>query len=83
MEIRVGDWVFEALVDGPSDGELVLLLHGFPESAAEWHAVLPQGVVAGAPIGHDEPNVAIPLGCLARVADGALTVEVERVARAT
>jgi pimeloyl-ACP methyl ester carboxylesterase len=47
MEIRVGDWVFEALVDGPSDGELVLLLHGFPESAAEWHAVLPQLAAAG------------------------------------
>ena len=47
MEIRVGEWVFEALVDGPSDGDLVLLLHGFPESAAEWHAVLPQLGAAG------------------------------------
>ncbi len=46
-EIRVGDWVFDTLVDGPTDGELVLLLHGFPESAAEWHAVVPQLAAAG------------------------------------
>ena len=46
-EIRVGDRVFDALVDGPVDGDLVLLLHGFPESAAEWHAVLPQLAAAG------------------------------------
>ncbi len=31
--------VFDALVDGPVDGEVVLLLHGFPQSAAIW---LPQ-----------------------------------------
>jgi pimeloyl-ACP methyl ester carboxylesterase len=47
IEIPVGEWVFEALVDGPNDGELVLLLHGFPESAAEWHAVAPQLADAG------------------------------------
>jgi len=46
-EIRVGDWVFDAFVDGSTDGELVLLLHGFPESAAEWHSVLPQLAAAG------------------------------------
>jgi pimeloyl-ACP methyl ester carboxylesterase len=46
-EIRVGDWLFEAFVDGPLDGELVLLLHGFPESAAEWHGVMPQLAAAG------------------------------------
>jgi pimeloyl-ACP methyl ester carboxylesterase len=34
-----GDLVFDALVDGPVDGEVVLLLHGFPQSAAIW---LPQ-----------------------------------------
>ena len=27
---------FRALVDGPSDGELMLLLHGFPEGAESW-----------------------------------------------
>ena len=38
--------VFDALVDGPVDGEVVLLLHGFPQSAAIW---LPQiGALAAA-----------------------------------
>ncbi len=32
-EIRVGDFVFDALAAGPSDGKLVLLLHGFPQTA--------------------------------------------------
>lgn len=35
-------------------------------------------VVAGAPIGHDEPNVAVPIGSDARLEGGALVVEVER-----
>ena len=30
--IRVGEFVFEALAAGPQDGELVLLLHGFPQT---------------------------------------------------
>src|SRR5690242_1302170 len=47
MEIRVGELVFDAFVDGPSDGELVLLLHGFPESAAEWQRVQPRLAGAG------------------------------------
>ncbi len=37
--IRIGELVFDALVDGPVDGEVVLLLHGFPQSSAIW---LPQ-----------------------------------------
>ena len=40
-EIRVGEFVFDAFVDGPADGDLVLLLHGFPESSAEWLGVMP------------------------------------------
>lgn len=47
IEIRVGDLVFDAYADGPVDGELLLLLHGFPESAAEWWHVLPQLADAG------------------------------------
>jgi pimeloyl-ACP methyl ester carboxylesterase len=47
IEVHVGDWVFDAFVAGPSDGELVLLLHGFPESAAEWQRVMPQLADAG------------------------------------
>jgi pimeloyl-ACP methyl ester carboxylesterase len=45
--IAVGDLVFDALADGPPAGELVLLLHGFPESAAEWTHVLPRLAAAG------------------------------------
>ena len=39
--IDVGDMTFDARADGPADGPLVVLLHGFPESAAEWTHVLP------------------------------------------
>jgi len=38
--------VFDALVAGPDDGDLVLLLHGFPQSAAMWRTQLE--VLAGA-----------------------------------
>jgi len=46
-DIPVGDLVFDAVADGPADGDLVLLLHGFPESAAEWTHVLPRLSAAG------------------------------------
>jgi pimeloyl-ACP methyl ester carboxylesterase len=32
LEIRVGDLVFDAIAAGPEEGELVLLLHGFPQT---------------------------------------------------
>ncbi len=35
-------------------------------------------VVAGAPIGHDEPNVAVPIGATARLDGGTLVVDVAR-----
>jgi muramoyltetrapeptide carboxypeptidase len=35
-------------------------------------------VASGAPIGHGEPNIAVPIGAAARLADGALTVDVRR-----
>jgi pimeloyl-ACP methyl ester carboxylesterase len=33
------DVPFPALVDGPEDGELVVLLHGFPQTKAAWRGV--------------------------------------------
>ena len=36
IDIPVGGMVFDALASGPADGELVLLLHGFPQSAEQW-----------------------------------------------
>jgi pimeloyl-ACP methyl ester carboxylesterase len=35
-EISVGAFTFDALADGPEDAELVLLLHGFPQTSASW-----------------------------------------------
>ena len=46
LEIGVGGFTFDALAVGPTDGELVLLLHGFPQSSHEWRAQL--GVLAAA-----------------------------------
>jgi pimeloyl-ACP methyl ester carboxylesterase len=36
LEIPVGEMTFSALAAGPGDGRLVLLLHGFPQSAHAW-----------------------------------------------
>ena len=36
----MGEWTFDALACGPADGELVLLLHGFPQTSAEWRSQL-------------------------------------------
>jgi pimeloyl-ACP methyl ester carboxylesterase len=43
----VGDLTFDVRVDGPQDGRPVLLLHGFPETAASWAAVTPLLTEAG------------------------------------
>lgn len=45
--IEAGGSTFRALVDGPPAGELVVLLHGFPESRHEWRPVLPALAAAG------------------------------------
>ena len=47
MQIPVGDMVFDAYAFGEPDGELVLLLHGFPQSGWEWRHVWPGLVEAG------------------------------------
>jgi pimeloyl-ACP methyl ester carboxylesterase len=41
LRIRVGELVFDAVADGPADGPLVLLLHGFPQSSWSWRGVWP------------------------------------------
>ena len=38
---------FPALVDGPEDGELVVLLHGFPQTKAAWRSVASELAGAG------------------------------------
>jgi pimeloyl-ACP methyl ester carboxylesterase len=38
---------FHALADGPENGPLLLLLHGFPELARSWHWQLPALAAAG------------------------------------
>jgi pimeloyl-ACP methyl ester carboxylesterase len=40
ITLPVGELTFEALVAGPADGDLVVLLHGFPETAHEWVHVM-------------------------------------------
>ncbi|MFE7545312.1 alpha/beta fold hydrolase [Streptomyces platensis] len=40
LEIQVGPHTYDALACGPTDGEFVLLLHGWPEFADSWSDVL-------------------------------------------
>jgi pimeloyl-ACP methyl ester carboxylesterase/sugar lactone lactonase YvrE len=40
ITIPVGDLVFDALAAGPADGELVILLHGFPQTGDAFRAQL-------------------------------------------
>jgi pimeloyl-ACP methyl ester carboxylesterase len=46
-QLRVGDLVFDARVDGPRDGPVVLLLHGFPQTSWSWRYVAPRLAEAG------------------------------------
>lgn len=41
IEIPAGPYVFDGWAAGPEDGEVVLLLHGFPQSGYQWRAQLP------------------------------------------
>lgn len=45
--IEAGGYIFDAIADGPIDGPLAILLHGFPESAAEWTHVIPLLAASG------------------------------------
>ncbi len=40
-------WVFDAFVEGPEDGELVLFLHGFPQSRHAWISQIEALAAAG------------------------------------
>jgi pimeloyl-ACP methyl ester carboxylesterase len=45
IQLEVGDLTFDALAAGPETGELVFMLHGFPQSSYEWRNQIP--AVAG------------------------------------
>jgi len=45
--ITVGDLTFEVWTMGPADGEPIVLLHGFPETAQSWSLVAPALATAG------------------------------------
>ena len=47
IEIPVGELTFDGLAAGPDDGELVLLLHGFPQTSWCWRHQLPVLAEAG------------------------------------
>ncbi|MCZ0972654.1 alpha/beta fold hydrolase [Streptomyces albulus] len=47
LRLTAGPYTFDALASGPADSEVVLLLHGWPEFADCWHAVLPALGAAG------------------------------------
>jgi pimeloyl-ACP methyl ester carboxylesterase len=47
LELGVGELVFDARAAGPVDGELVLLLHGFPQTSFSWRHQLPALAEAG------------------------------------
>lgn len=47
LTISVGEHRHTALATGPADGEFALLLHGWPEFADSWRAILPALGAAG------------------------------------
>jgi pimeloyl-ACP methyl ester carboxylesterase len=47
IELSVGELVFDARVAGPPAGELVLLLHGFPQTSYQWRHSLQRLSAAG------------------------------------
>jgi pimeloyl-ACP methyl ester carboxylesterase len=47
LQLEVGDLTFDAVADGPADGRLVLLLHGFPQTSWSWRHVMAPLAAAG------------------------------------
>jgi pimeloyl-ACP methyl ester carboxylesterase len=41
IQLQVGEFTFDALAAGPEDGDLVLMLHGFPQSSYEFRSQIP------------------------------------------
>ncbi|MDQ1698503.1 MAG: hypothetical protein QOG34_366 [Frankiaceae bacterium] len=46
-EYRNGDLTFDVDDSGPPDGDVVVLLHGYPENRTSWHALTPLLTAAG------------------------------------
>lgn len=46
-DIQANGYTFRCRESGPRDGELVLLLHGFPETSAMWDEFIPKLTAAG------------------------------------
>src|SRR5262245_3500721 len=40
IDVTVGPLTFDARIDGPEDGEPVLLLHGFPQTSLSWSSLI-------------------------------------------
>lgn len=47
QSVAAGEWTFTAEISGPPDGDLVLLLHGFPQTRHAWRAELRTLAAAG------------------------------------
>lgn len=47
IDIHVGDMVFRALAAGPATGELVIMLHGFPQTSRSYRHQIPALAAAG------------------------------------
>jgi len=47
LDIRVGELTFSGLAAGPADGELAILLHGFPQTSRAWRHQLDPLAAAG------------------------------------
>jgi pimeloyl-ACP methyl ester carboxylesterase len=46
-EYRRGDLFFDVIDEGPADGPVVVLLHGFPEQNTMWNPVIPRLTASG------------------------------------
>jgi pimeloyl-ACP methyl ester carboxylesterase len=47
IQLDVNGFTFDAVAAGPDDGELILMLHGFPQTSFEWRHQMPPLAEAG------------------------------------